>query len=374
MNKWNPDDFQKDNIDETNDAIENEAKSDSHDESAEHDTTSKFEWIFGKNKDSKAKEAEQSYTSEAEKAGTATRPVQQEKRFKKNSLNLLIILALVIFLLINSVFVVSEGQWFIVTRFGKIVKAVDEPGLKFRIPFVDNFHTLSSKIMEYNVSRSEVLTADKKAMIVDSYVLWRLEDPIRYVRTVSGNVNEMQKRIDASVYSNIKNIVGRKQQNEIITDEESSRDTLNQQITQFSAEELKNYGIEVLRVEIKRYDLPSDNLSAVYNRMISEREQMAASFKAEGEYEAAKMRNETDKTYEITIGEAEAEAERLKGEAEERYIASLSEIYSDKDLADFYNFAMEMDTLEAGLQGDKTVIVGPNSVFGKMFGGVPENK
>lgn len=288
---------------------------------------------------------------------------------KKKSLSAVMVLFIlvVVFGLLNSVYIVPEGEYAYLTQFGAIVKTDMDAGLKFKIPFVQEVNRLTKRQMVYDVNTSEVLTADKKAMVVDSYAVWKIDNVTTFYSSV-GNINEMQKRIDASIYSVIKNLMGSLQQNEIITDEESSRATLNEQITQIVRNQLEPYGISIEAVEIKRYDLPTDNLEAVYNRMISERQQMAAAFKADGEYEAAIIRNETDKEIEIILGEARAQADKLSGEAEEQYMQILQSIYNDPDKASFYIFVRELEALEISLGGaDKTIVLGPDSPLVKIL-------
>ena len=214
--------------------------------------------------------------------------------------------------------------------------------------------------MVYNVNPSEVLTADKKAMVVDSYATWKISDVTTFIRTV-GNTNEMQKRIDASVYSVIKNIMGELQQNQIIADTEELRDSLNDQITAKVSAQLAPYGVQVGAIEIKKYDLPTDNTEAVYNRMISERAQMAASYKADGEYEASIIRNNTDKEVGIMIGSAKADAQRIRGEGEAEYMRILAELYDTDEKADFYLYVRSLEALKTALTGDKTLVLGPDS-------------
>lgn len=281
------------------------------------------------------------------------------KKYKKWIIIAVVVVALVI-LFTASVYTVNEGQYAYVTQFGALVSIRTEAGMAFKVPFIQDVNYLTKKQMIYNVNSSEVLTADKKAMIVDSYSIWKITDVTTFIRTVN-SINEMQKRIDASAYSVIKNLMGQLQQSEIITDAEEGRISLNKQITAQVADSLRLYGVDILSVEIKRFDLPEDNTAAVYARMISERSQMAASYKAEGEYEAAKIRNETDKQVEIIIGEAEAMARRLQGEGEEEYMRILKELYSDPEKADFYLFVRELEALKKSMTGDKTIILGPDS-------------
>lgn len=281
------------------------------------------------------------------------------KKYIKWIIIAVVVVALVI-LFTASVYTVNEGQYAYVTQFGALVSIRTEAGMAFKVPFIQDVNYLTKKQMIYNVNSSEVLTADKKAMIVDSYSIWKITDVTTFIRTVN-SINEMQKRIDASAYSVIKNLMGQLQQSEIITDAEEGRISLNKQITAQVADSLRLYGVDILSVEIKRFDLPEDNTAAVYARMISERSQMAASYKAEGEYEAAKIRNETDKQVEIIIGEAEATARRLQGEGEEEYMRILKELYSDPEKADFYLFVRELEALKKSMTGDKTIILGPDS-------------
>ncbi len=288
---------------------------------------------------------------------------------KKSIASIGIVIALVaVIALLNAFYIVPEGEYAYLTQFGAIVKTDEEAGLKFKIPFVQEVNRLTKRKMVYDVNTSEVLTADKKAMVVDSYAIWEINNVTTFYSSV-GNINEMQKRIDASVYSVIKNLMGSLQQSDIITDEESSRATLNEQITQIVRAQLESaYGVSIAAVEIKRYDLPTDNLQAVYNRMISERQQMAAAFKADGEYEAAIIRNETDKEVEIIIGQARAQADKLNGEAEEQYMQILQSIYNDPDKASFYIFVRELEALEKSLKGDdKTIVLGADSPIAKIL-------
>ncbi len=273
---------------------------------------------------------------------------------------------LVVILLSTSLYTVHEGEYVYLTQFGAIQNIKTDAGLHIKVPFIQDVNHLTKKQMIYDVKPSEVLTADKKAMIVDSYSIWQISDVTTFIRTVN-NVPEMQKRIDASAYSVIKNVMGQMQQSDIIADGSDSRTSLNKQITEQVAANLKDYGVAIVTVEIKRFDLPEDNTTAVYDRMISERSQMAASYKADGDYEAAKIRNETDKEVNIILGEAQAQASKLQGEGEEEYMKTLKELYNDPQKADFYLFVRELEALEKSLQGKKTVILGADSPIAKIL-------
>ena len=280
-----------------------------------------------------------------------------------------LLLIAAVLVILNGLYIVHEGEYAYVSQFGAIIRTDEEPGLKIKVPFIQEATKLTKKSMVYDINPSEVLTEDKKAMVVDSYALWQIRDARTFVQRL-GNLNEMNKRIDASVYSVIKNIMGAMPQDEIITDDEAQRNNLNQQITELVRGQLEGYGVNIHAVEIRRYDLPDDNLSAVYNRMISERAQMAASYKADGEYQANIIRNGSDKDVEILLGEARADAERLAGEGEQGYIQTFAEIYGDRDMATFYTFVRELEALSRSMVGSgKTVVLGPDSPIMRILKG-----
>ena len=287
------------------------------------------------------------------------------KKFKRWIVAGVVVIILII-VASTTFYTVNEGESVYITQFGKISTIRVDAGLYIKTPFIQDVNHITKKQMIYNVKSSEVLTADKKAMIVDSYSIWQITDVLTFIRTVN-NVSEMEKRIDASAYSVIKNVMGQMQQSEIISEGESSRTSLNNTITEQVANSLKSYGVNIITVEIKRFDLPADNTTAVYARMVSERSQMAASYKADGEYEAAKIRNETDKEVSIIVAEAMAAAQQLRGEGEEEYMKTLSELYNDPDRADFYIFVRELEALKASMKGEKTIILGPDSPLTKIL-------
>jgi membrane protease subunit HflC len=299
--------------------------------------------------------------------GASPRKTTSPLRHLSRTIAVILIVA-VLLILSGSFYTVNEGEYVYITQFGAIQAIRTTAGLYAKIPFIQDVNRLTKKQMIYNINPSEVLTADKKAMIVDSFAIWSIQDVTTFIRTV-GNITEMQKRIDASTYSVIKNVTGSLEQSAIISDKEASRSSLNKQITAQVAAQLKGYGVYIQTVEIKRFDLPSDNEAAVFSRMISERAQMAATFKAEGEFEAAKIRNETDKTVEILLGEARAQAQRLAGEGEEEYMAILKELYNDPAKADFYVFVRELDAARKTLTGDKTLILSQDSPLAKILNG-----
>ena len=253
-------------------------------------------------------------------------------------------------------------------RFSEIVNVTDEAGLHFKIPFIDNVTIFPDTTLIYDIPPSEVLTSDKKNMTVDNYIIWEIEDPTTFYRTL-GTTSEAEARLNAVTYNALKNLMGTLMQDDIInTEDASGRNDIYAGITTEVAQLCKTYGINVLDVRIKRFDLAQSNEEAVYARMISDRNQMAEKYTADGNYEASIIRNEVDKEVNIIISNAEAEAARLEAEGEQEYMRLLAEAYNTEDKKDFYEFTRALDALKASLTGDdKVIILDKDSALGKIL-------
>ncbi len=291
----------------------------------------------------------------------------QVKKYISTIVTVVIILVVLI-VLFSSMYTVRENEYGIVKMFGKITTIRSEAGLYLKIPFVEEISSLPKNKLMYDVPSSELLTSDAKSLVVDNYVIWIIEDPTLFTQRV-GTVSEMEKRLDATIYSVVKNTMGTKLQTEIISAGTGNRNEVNKQITEQVNNNLSGeYGVTVLSVEIKKLDLPTDNESAVYARMISDREQIAAALTAEGELEAAKIRNETDKKASIIISEAKAESERITGEAEAEYMRIMAEAYDSEEKQEFYEFIRSLDAAKVSMMDGKKVLILPaESVIGRIF-------
>lgn len=264
-----------------------------------------------------------------------------------------------IILLTNSMFVVKENQYGIVKEFGKIKRVISEPGLNFKIPFIQETDMVSNEILLYDIAKSDVITKDKKSMIVDSFVLWKIVDPKTFAQTLNTSTVNAEGRIDVAVYNAIKNVISSMTQTDII---DARGQELTDYIMQNVSSSIDQYGIEIKTVEIKLLDLPEDNKDAVFERMISERENIAATYTAEGNSEAQVIRNTTDKEAALMISEAEKQAEILRAEGEAEYMRIMSEAYNNGDKADFYSFTRSLDALKNSVTGeDKTIILDKDS-------------
>lgn len=278
----------------------------------------------------------------------------------------MIIAAVVVILAAVCVFsccyTVEENEYACLVRFSKIIDVRDNSGLHFKLPFVDTVRYFPKTVMIYDIAPSEVFTRDKKSMTVDSYVLWEISDPLTFYKTL-GTTGEAEGRLDVVTYNAIKNTISAIDQQRVINQEDGSkRNALYDEITTQVTQSIADYGINVVDVKIKRLDLPQDNEQAVYTRMISERNQMAASYTAEGAEEAAKIHNEVDRTVNIMISDAQLEAERIEAEGEAEYMRILAAAYDTPEKQEFYNFIRALDALKLSLGGgDKTVILGADS-------------
>lgn len=287
------------------------------------------------------------------------------KIFKKASLIAVLFLLLIVGA--SSIVITHENEYSLIRQFGKIDRVISEAGISFKLPFIQTADTLPRQILLYDLSSSDVITSDKKTMICDSYVLWHIVDPVKFAQTLNGSVTNAESRLDAIVYNSTKNIISSTTQDDVI----SGRDgELSAAIIANIGSSLDQYGIELLAFETKKLDLPGDNKAAVYERMISERDNIAATYTAEGSSEAQIIRNTTDKEVTVMLSEAEKEAEILIAEGEAEYMRILSEAYNDESKQEFYSFVRSLDALKISMQGgNKTVILSPDSPIAQIFYG-----
>ena len=293
---------------------------------------------------------------------------------KKTSIAIIIV-ALVAVLLAGSCFTVMENEYACTVRFSKIINTTAESGLHFKVPFLDSVKYFSRATQLYDIPPSEVLTSDKQNMTVDCYILWSISDPKLFYQTL-GSTSVAEQRLDALTYNELKTVMGTLAQSDIINMEDGSkRNDIYGNIASDVNALAKTYGIHVEDVKIKRFDLPESNLNAVYGRMISERNQMAEKYTADGNYEASIIRNDVDKKVNIMISDAQAEAAKREAEGEQEYMRLLAEAYDSPDKQEFYEFTLALDALKSSLNGDnKTVILDANSELAKILMGAADGK
>ena len=282
----------------------------------------------------------------------------------------IVIVVLLVILAGSSMYTVREDQYACTVRFSKIIATEDEAGLHFKIPFVDSIKYFSKATQLYDIPPSEVITADKQNMTVDCYILWQISDPLKFYQTL-GSSTVAEERLDAVTYTALKNVMGTLKQSDIINmNDGAERNDIYEGIATTVNQQASVYGIRVVDVKIKQFDLPESNLNAVYSRMISERNQMAEKYTADGNYEASIIRNDVDKQVNIIISNANAEAAKLIAEGEAEYMRLLAEAYDTPEKREFYEFTLALDALEKSLTGEeKTVILDADSELAQILMG-----
>lgn len=263
--------------------------------------------------------------------------------------------------------VTAQNEYKLVQRFGKIERVIANPGISFVIPFIENTRTVPKQTLLYDMSPSDVITADKKTMISDSYVLWQITDPVRFAQTLNGSIENAESRINTAVYNATKNAISSMPQDHVIT----SRDgELSRMVLSSIGSSMEQYGISLIVFETKQLDLPDDNKEAVYERMISERQNIAATYAAEGNSEAKVIRNTTDKEVSIQISDANKQAEILRAEGEQKYMEILADAYNTPEKQDFYSFVRSLDAVKVSMAGgNKTIILPQDSPIAAIFNG-----
>ena len=266
-----------------------------------------------------------------------------------------------------SVTVTQQNEYKLIRQFGKVDRVISSSGISFKIPFIESTQSLPKETLLCDLAASDVITKDKKTMISDSYVLWKISDPLKFAQTLNSSVESGESRINTAVYNATKNAISSMSQDQVIT----SRDgELSDMVMEAIGTNMDQYGIELLKFETKQLDLPDDNKEAVYERMISERDNIAATYKAEGNSEAKVIRNKTDKEVAIQISDAKKQAEILEAEGEQEYMKILAQAYGEEDRSEFYSFVRSLDALKTSMKGeDKTVILSADSPIAQIFEG-----
>ena len=324
---------------------------------------------------------------------------------KKRTAIIILVLVLV-YLLGNMAAVITyPNQYKVIKTMGKISRVTTEPGFSLRIPLVQSETTIQKSKQLYDIAPTEIYTSDKKKMEVDAYIIWRVADPIKFTQTLNSSKASAESKISAMVYGALKATVSATSQEELIASRDSALDKSDEadslsdvNIQDMPSEEpedgmkvidentkvisLSNkileqlskdydpeqYGIEIQMVKIKKLDLPDENKDAVYNRMITERKNIAAAYKAQGDSEAQKIRNTTDRETAVMLSEADAKAAQIEAEGEAEYMKILSEAYNDPDKAEYYLFVRQLDAAKKSLKnGNTTLFLDSDSPLASIF-------
>ena len=280
---------------------------------------------------------------------------------KKLSIGILVLAAL---FALSTMIMVDETEQIVILQFGKPVRTIKDPGLnwKFPAPFQTS-NSFEKRLLEYDVPPEEILSKDKKSLIIDNYVRWRIIDPLLFLQTVRA-VPTAKTRLDDIVYSELRQELGTHDMVEIITE---TRELIMEKVTKASNEETSKYGIEVIDVRIRRVDLPRENEASIYARMEAERKRQANKFRSEGEEEAQKIRAATDRDKTVILAEAYKKSQLIRGEGEAKALDIYAASYS-KD-SDFYEFIRTLETYEKVIDKKTTLVLPGDS---KLFKGLTQ--
>lgn len=258
-------------------------------------------------------------------------------------------------LFLSSAYTLKENKFGLIKEFGKVVETKAEAGLYFKKPFIQSVMKLPKEEQLYDLASSDVITSDKKSMIADCYVIWQIKDPLKYYQTLKSTSNA-ESRIDVLVYNSMKNVISSTKQDEVIQGKDG---TLSIKIMDnlSGKNSADQYGISINSVEMKLLDLPSDNKDAVYSRMISERNKIAAQYTAEGESQAQQIRNDVDYQVRVILSNAEKDAKSIIAEGEAEYMKIIQAAYNSPERKDFYQFLRGLDATKASLTEGTMVII-----------------
>ncbi|MGM7703172.1 protease modulator HflC [Pseudalkalibacillus sp. Hm43] len=289
------------------------------------------------------------------------------KRHKKPIIFGVIILLLLSFI-ISNLFIVKENEYRAVRQFGEVVKIIDEPGLNYKLPFIQTVSTLPKYQMMYDVSKAEINTKDKKRMIIDNYAVWRIEDPKKMITNLRTTENAEAKMAEF-IFSIVRSELGKLDYDEIINDENSSRGSLNERVTEKvnNLLERDQFGIIVKDVRMKRTDLPDENEESVFTRMISERETKAQQYLSQGDAEKNRIIANTDKEVKQLLAKAEADAEKIRAEGEKDAALIYNESFS-KD-AGFYSLYRTLNSYKKTIDDETVIILPKDSPYARLLMG-----
>lgn len=279
---------------------------------------------------------------------------------KKGTLLIILIVA-ILFLANLSLFIVDETKQAIVLQFGKPIRSIKEPGLNWKLPFIQNVVFFEDRLLVYDAAPTEIITKDKKTLIVDNYARWKIIDPLKFLQTVR-DLNGAQARLDDIIYSELRVDLGLFDMSEIVSEK---REGIMKRVTEISNEKAKTYGIEIVDVRIKRVDLPPENEKFIFDRMRAERERIAKQYRAEGQEESAKIIAETEREKTVILAEAYKTAQTLKGEGEAESIRIYAESFNQDP--EFYKFYRTLEAYRKTFKDKTTILLSTDSEFLKYL-------
>ncbi|WP_121611464.1 protease modulator HflC [Mesobacillus foraminis] len=292
------------------------------------------------------------------------------RKYSKMGIFFIVLIALFVFIATN-LFIVREGEFKVVRQFGEVVRIESEPGLSYKIPFIQSVTTLPKYQMTYNVSQAEINTRDKKRILIDNYAIWKIEDPKKMISNAR-TVEAAESRMEEFIYSVIRTELGQLNYDEIINDEKSSRGSLNDRVTDQVNDLLQNdnYGISVTDVRMKRTDLPEENEKSVFTRMISERHSTAQEYLSKGDADKNRIEAKTDREVSEILAKAKADAEKIRGEGEGQAAKIYNEAFSKDE--EFYSLFRTLESYKQTINGDTVIVLPSDSPYARLLMGYTE--
>lgn len=265
----------------------------------------------------------------------------------------------------GSLFIVKENEYKVVLKFGEAVRIHSEPGIKIKIPIIENISTLPKYQKVSDNQPTIIMTKDKKPIIVDNYTVWRINDAKEFLRSLK-TVSAAESRISDAVYNAVRRKLSEIDYGNIIS-EESSRGNLNEEITREVADisVRQGYGIEIVDVRIKRTDLPDENKQSVFNRMISDRQSIAAGYRSEGDEESRKITSNADRQAQELIAQAEADSKKIIAEGEQEAARIYNDAYG-KD-PEFYKLYRTLESYVTTFQGEPVIMLPIDSPYTQIL-------
>ena len=283
---------------------------------------------------------------------------------KKSSIFISALSLITVIIISQSIFVVSEIERAVKLRFGEIVQFDLEPGLHFKWPIVNSVRYFDSRILTLDAQPQRYLTSEKKALMVDSFIKWRIKDVAKYFTTTGGDEERAKRLLSQRVDTGLRNEFGVRTVKEVVSGERAQlMNSLTSMLDKIAQEEL---GVEVIDLRVKRIDLPLEVSDSVYNRMRTERQRLARELRAQGNEVAEKIRATADKDKTIILADAYREAEETRGNGDANATATYAEAYS-KD-PEFYDFTRSLKAYQATFQSKGDILlIDPDSDFFKYL-------
>ncbi|WP_028995940.1 protease modulator HflC [Azonexus hydrophilus] len=274
------------------------------------------------------------------------------------------IVALILVVLSMSVFTVDQRQYALVFQLGEVKRAITEPGLNFKIPMIQNVRFFDRRILTLDSADPErFITSEKKNVLVDSYIKWRIVDPNLYYISVGGDETRARTRLSQTVNAGLREEFGKRLVNDVISGE---RDKIMNQMREKADIDARRIGVQIVDVRLKRVELPDEVSGAVYSRMEAERKRVANELRSEGAAEAEKIRADADRQREVIIAEAYREAQKVKGEGDAKAAATYAEAFGKSP--EFYAFYRSLEAYRNSFANKSDVlVVEPNSDFFKYM-------